>query len=317
MLSLSLIQTCTFALAFVTCLVAVVLMGWKQCKQTTSTERSERLFMYTGCAMTFYTLANSFQWLPLWDNPIGHYSCVVIALLNLYSALSVLVMTCCIGAHLVIIVWQPRFIKVIKEVKLKIYKRLEVVYVLVTIALPSLLVPWPFINGRYGNAGGSCWIKSKEDGGSGPARDGIIEQVVLWYLWAFVLLVFTTVVVMVVMVTLCCATRTRGNANVYALFVYLVIFSITSLLGASIRIVGWAEIQIPYSVLLILTITIPLGVALRGVVFIIWVVCTSRKESFYQANRDDLTTCASEKSGLVPSETFFVPLHEDDEIKHS
>eukprot|EP00731_Ephydatia_muelleri_P012772 Em0007g82a len=292
-------------------------MGWKQCKQTISAERSERLFLYTGCAMTLYALVNSFQWLPLWDNAIGHYGCVAVALLNLYSALSVLVMTCCIGAHLVIIMWQPHFIMVINEVKVKIYKKLEMLYLVVTIALPALLVPWPFINGRYGNAEGSCWIKSEEDSGCGPARDGIIEQIVLWYLWAFVLLVFTTAVVMVVMVTLCCATRTKGNANVYALFGYLVIFSITSLLGASVRIVGWAGIQIPYSVLLILTITIPSGVGLRGVVFIIWVVCTTRKKSIHQANEDYLATHAPEKSGPVPSETLFVPHHEDDDIKNS
>eukprot|EP00731_Ephydatia_muelleri_P012796 Em0007g106a len=233
-------------------------MGWKQRKQTISAERSERLFLYTGCAMTLYALVNSFQWLPLWDNAIGHYGCVA--------------------------------------VKVKIYKKLEMLYLVVTIALPALLVPWPFINGRYGNAEGSCWIKSEEDSGCGPARDGIIEQIVLWYLWAFVLLVFTTAVVVVVMVF----------AVQHGLRAML------TLLGASVRIVGWAGIQIPYSVLLILTITIP-----SGVVFIIWVVCTTRKKSIHQANEDYLATHAPEKSGPVPSETLFVPHHEDDDITNS
>ena len=310
------VQTGTFFLAFIGSALSTFLTGYCYCcRRTISVERTERLFVYITIFTTLNTFILTFQWVAYFDGAVANISCTIVGVLNEYSTIATILITSCVGAHLLILLWQPKCLKVINQAKVRIYKQLEWAYLSVSAFLPLLFLPWPFINDRYGDTGTNCWIKSMTDD-CRPAYDGIAEQIVLWYALAFAVFVFTAIVVIVVMVMVCIFTKKKGDINIYTMLGYLLLNLVTVLLGISVRINDWAGGTTSYQIRLAQAIIIPFGALVRSLLFVVRaaISCsTSRKSTLKQGEKSNEMTCpVAERSPSAPSHTLFVPLHEDD-----
>lgn len=240
------VQTALYLAAFLTSLLLLIISACVRFRRRISIERTETQFVAVGCVLLLYSFFSSFHWIVLYDNSRpAEALCTAVAFFTQYSLLSLLVATNCIGVHLLLLLWQPKFLRVIEEQKRQRYKYLEILYVVLIIFLPFIFLPWPFIHNLYGSTGHLCWIKIRDsynhNYSSAYLLPGFIEQIVLYYLWSFLAFSFTSVVAVVVMFTICWHTPRKGTANVYTLLCYLVIFVAANAVGLSIRIYNWVE----------------------------------------------------------------------------
>lgn len=102
------------------------------------------LFLIGGCN---FELSESFQWILLLDNSV---SCSVLGAVREYLSVSMLVIVACLGTHLLILMTQPKCLRVINEEKEKRYKVLQWIYFSASFLIPVVFVPWPFISTKYG-----------------------------------------------------------------------------------------------------------------------------------------------------------------------
>ena len=99
-------------------------------------------------------------------------------------------------------------------------KRLEYVYLLISVLLPLLFSWIPFIHGVYGPAGAWCWIQNwKGDCANEKLPDGEIEEYALLYGPAFICLTLAAIAVLVIMMVLswrayCHQLRTRSTDSI-------------------------------------------------------------------------------------------------------
>ena len=312
-LTITMVQTGTLLLAFIGNALSMFLTGYFYCCRTISVERTERLFVYITFFTTLSTFIQTFQWVSYFNGGVANISCTIVAMLNLYSTVATVLITSCVGAHLLILLWQPKCLKVINEAKVRIYKQLEWAYLSVSAFLPIFFLPWPFINNRYGDTGAYCWIKSMTDD-CRPAYDGIAEQIVMWYALAFAVFVFTSIVVVVVMVVVCIYAKKKGDANIYTIIGYLLLSVVTGLFFVSLRIIDWAG-GTTYPIRLAQASIISFDYLVRSLVFIVRtaVSCSMFRKSTPKVKCNEITRHVAERSpSAPPSHTLFVPLHEDD-----
>eukprot|EP00731_Ephydatia_muelleri_P013269 Em0007g579a len=93
-------------------------------------------------------------------------------------------------------------------------KRFEVLYVVTSLVIPSLMAAVPLLTHSYGLAGSGCWISEYATlCRNETSRDGVIEQFALWFVPSTAILIAATVL-MVVMVTIM-ACRLRHRLGVY------------------------------------------------------------------------------------------------------
>lgn len=94
------------------------------------------------------------------------------------------------------------------------FKRLEWVYVTLSIFIPLLFTWVPFIDGVYGQAGAWCWIQNwKEDCADNKLPDGEIEEYALLYGPAFVCLTLATLGVVIIVVVLSWRAYCQTNSS--------------------------------------------------------------------------------------------------------
>ena len=137
-LRITMVQTGTLLLAFIGSALSTFLTGYCFCcRQTISVERTERLFVYITIFTTLNTFILTFQWVAYFDGAaVANISCTIVGVLNEYSTVATVLITSCVGAHLLILLWQPKCLKVINEAKVRIYKQLEWAYLSVSAFLP-------------------------------------------------------------------------------------------------------------------------------------------------------------------------------------
>ena len=176
-------------------------------KKTVSTEKTEKLLLYLVIFSTIYAFINCFQWFRLlvqYNKPNAYNTgCEIVGFFIQYWGTGILVITFCIGIHLLLLVCRPKCLNnVLEEEKKKRYRALNIGYLITAIFVPMLLIPWPWINDRFGDAGDWCWIEAWDES-CNHVIDGFLEQILLWYLWVFLLMAFTTVATAITSGLLC------------------------------------------------------------------------------------------------------------------
>ena len=150
-----------------------------------------RLALYQVLASMFVSIAQCLLLLVInYNNSTFHIvSCQVTALLFQYTLWVKLLFTLCLVFHLFCL-----------AVCLKNFKKLELVYILLSVLFPLLHVWIPFIHNSYGIAGAVCWIRDWNDNcPTNKYEEGTIEQFVLWFGPLFVSLTVCVVAVGIVL----------------------------------------------------------------------------------------------------------------------
>ena len=279
-LAINLIWCSVSLLSFVMCFVATLLsvyqFYWKT--KMVSTERTEKLLLYLVIFSMAYSFVNCFQWFRLlvqYGKPETSVGCAIVGFGITYFGDGILVIAFCIGIHLLLLVCRPKCLNSItEEEKLKRYKRLELGYIISAIITPVPFVVWPWINYRYGPAGQWCWIKTRDEN-CNELTDGFIQQILLGYLWVFVLIAFSTVVTATTSGLLCYYRKKRivlGQKDNYiyikirSLLFYLVVTLVVNVIAVANRSIQWKHKDSPYPLVFVHAIAYPFWGSLSAIV---------------------------------------------------
>ena len=133
-----------------------------------------RLALYQVLAALFFSITLSLELLALHYNSKSMHSrmvCEAVGFLTQYSTWVKLMFTLCLTFHLFYL-----------AVFFKNLKKLEIVYVLLSVIFPLLHAWIPFIHKSFGMSGAWCWIRGWEDDcATRKYEEGLIEQFALWY----------------------------------------------------------------------------------------------------------------------------------------
>ena len=219
-------------ISFVIALIAVILNRCNHyiCNQCSEIEPIQGIFAHVMTGSCTLELFESFQWLVLLNNSI---SCSVLGLIREYAILNMIIIVGCLGAHLIIIMKQPKWLQVIKEEKQKMYKKLQVAYIVASLVIPLLIIPWPFLTTGYGKDDYLCWLADTER--CNASQDTIkydITHLFMWHLWAVLLWIFTVGVVVFAFYKYCFkkSAAIRGsnqNHSIVSIVCLLVVYIIT------------------------------------------------------------------------------------------
>lgn len=203
-------------LSFLISMPGVWLGLYENCiKNRASNLRTERIVLYLSCASSAMSFIGSFHWIALYDLTI----CVVIGFLWFVACISLLVITVCIGIHLLIQIFQPKILSIFRGDKTKKYKRLELVYLASVVFIVIVFALWPLIGKAYGYNGWLCWINGHNNDGS-INLPGYIT-VVAFYAATSVGLTFSAGVVVIVKIILCVRKRNTSSLYLWVFSVYL------------------------------------------------------------------------------------------------
>ena len=290
-LAVNLVWCLVSLVAFVMCIVATLLSLYQFCwkTKTVSTERTEKLLLYLVIFSTIYTCVNCFQWSRLLiqhGESKTYVACAMVGFGIQYWGTGILVITFCIGIHLLLLVCRPKCLENALK-KQKRYKALNVGYLITAIFVPLLFVPWPWINVRYGDAGHWCWIEAWDES-CNRVIDGFLEQILLWYLWVFLLMAFTAVVSAITSGRLCYMyyknkqigldPKQYINIKIYTLLIYLALCLVVNVVGLTNRSIQWEEGRSPYPLLVLHAMIYPLWGCLSATVVYVVVYFNWKKE---------------------------------------
>ena len=240
------------------------------CTSQETVKNIDRLIIYISMATALYAFTQSLQWFHI---KAKDAYCTVLGSVIEYACLLVLVITACVGCHLSLLFHQTRCLKVAPEST----RRQEAVSILVTVLLPLLLVPWPFVYNLYGESGAWCWIKLADDSCK-PIMTGVLLSIVLYYAWVAVLLPFTVTVVLAVLAILCLRKGQRPHSSIYALLGYMSVFILTTVASSTGGVMLLINPNV-YGYLLVQTLSEPMFTLLSTMVVLVqicWSCCHSR-----------------------------------------
>lgn len=208
------------------------------CRKRVAPVNSEFLFILSSVVLTIFSFVESFQWIFLFsENMVGSIACQVLAAFREYSAVMILALIGCIGLHLVIIKWKPKWLMVIDEERKRRHRNLAILYSLITFLVPLFFVPWPFFVGEnethnhYGPSDYACWI-SQYDESCNDSEVGLIEQASLFYFWALAGAALLTVVAVMLSLILFRQSSRRCTATSCTIIV------MTALLSIAVMVIG-------------------------------------------------------------------------------
>ena len=178
-----------------------------------------------------FELFESFQWILLLNNVA---SCTVLGAIRESVMISLLVIIACFGIHLLILMTSPKCLQVITEVKQKRYKMLLRAYVIASLLIPLLFVPWPFITMKYGKDEYICWLAYTDRCNVSdvqPLRD-IVGHLLMWNMWAVIVWVFAVIMILLAFYQYCVhrsaskGTKSKPRENVTFIVTFLTVFII-------------------------------------------------------------------------------------------
>ena len=298
-LAVNLLWCSSSLVSFVMCFVATLLGVYRFCwkTKTVSTERTEKLLLYLVTFSMVYSFVNCFQWLRLlvqYGKPETKVGCAIVGFGIQYLGTGILVITFCIGIHLLLLVCRPKCLNsAIEEDKLKRYRTLELGYIISAIVVPALLAPWPWINYRYGPAGYWCWIQAQDEN-CNWLIDGFIQQIVLGFLWVSMQMAFATVVAGVTLGLLCYYRKKKislGQKDNYiyikicTLLFYLVVRLVAIVIGCTDRLIQWKQRESPYPLLIVHTLVDPLWESLGAIVMYLVVYYNWKRMNWYKKSK--------------------------------
>ena len=168
-------------------------------KDRHQTDSMEEIFIIGLAISCIFEFSESFQWFALFNDFVG---CTVLGVIREYTLISLLVIMVCLGTHLLILMTKPKCLRVINEVKLKRYKIIQKIYLILSFLVPIVFVPWPFISVQYGNQGDIWWLHDPSSCGD-SSLSNIITRVLMWYSWALLVWLYIVAVFAYTFYTYC------------------------------------------------------------------------------------------------------------------
>ena len=105
----------------------------------------------------------------------------------------------------------PKYLQVIKEEKQKRFEILQRCYTIAAFVVPSVFVPWPFIEIGYGKDEYPCWLFSKQHcNASTISASNVVVQLLMWHFWA-VLVWICAVVMLLIAIYHYCTHKSAPN----------------------------------------------------------------------------------------------------------
>ena len=218
-------------LSFLSLIVGLISLCLNRCfyKEKSAKDIIDEIFFLLLLSCCSFELCETFQWFLLLKDFVG---CEILGAVREYIIITLLVIVTCLGAHLLILISQPKCFQVIKEVKQKRYKTLKIIYFVAAYGVPLLFVPWPFIGGHYGNDDFVCWLRYVSHCNSSEVDVvHITKSILMWHIWGALVWLFT---VGVVTAAFCrcwvhrrkSVTKWQPTANMNIIIVLLIIFLI-------------------------------------------------------------------------------------------
>ena len=265
-------------LSFVPGLIALVLNRCYYCrhKDRHQTDSMEEIFIIVLAISSVFEFSESFQWFALFDDFVG---CAVLGVIREYTLISLLVIMVCLGTHLLILMTKPKCLQVINEVKLKRYKIIQKIYVIVSFLVPIVFVPWPFISVQYGNQGDMCWLRDPSSCGD-SSLSITISWLLMWHIWALLVWLYIVAVFAYTFYTYCShkrSTTKKLDLNSITIILILTVYLVELAFSFSALLHRWTK-KTQYSITLkvLVAVLTPLTLMIFFIILIIRQVCIIR-----------------------------------------
>ena len=273
---------------------------------TAAADSSDGLFLIISLVVGMYMATNSFQWVLLLErqSPFA-VGCLVISAFYMYSISAVVTAMLCVGFHLLLLAKPPKCLRVIMELRVQRFRRVELCYFLLVALLPLVYVPLKFLlDAKGGNGSGrGCWINVQCNIEFSWRLEPIVLLSAAMLTW-----IFTIVVIAIVLVVLCRYSKKLGNANIYALLCLSMCYLVGFVIGGATSIKDGSEKPMErYAVQLIKAVGIPLPNFIAGIVLMTRTchirIATRRRLT----STSNIITAPCDVSPLVSSATHYRP----------
>ena len=275
-------STITYAslsfLSFVIGLIALVLNRCYYCRHRNrhQTDSMEEIFIVVLAIGWIFAFTDSFQWFALFDDFVG---CTVLGVIREYTLISLLVIMVCLGTHLLILMTKPKCLQVINEVKLKRYKIIQKIYVIVSFLVPIIFVPWPFISVQYGNQGFICWLRDPAGSCGNSSLSNIVSRLLMWHIWALLVWLYIVAVFAYTFYTYCShkrSTTRKPDLNSITIILILTVYLVELTISFTFLLQGWIQKLYPFTLMVLVAVMIPLTLMIYFIILIIRQVCIIR-----------------------------------------
>ena len=304
-------------LSFVIGLIALVLNRCYYCRhKDRQTDSMEEIFIVGLVISCIFEFSESFQWFALFDDFVG---CTVLGAIRQYTMISLLVIMVCLGTHLLILMTKPKCLRVINEVKLKRYKIIQKVYLIVSFLVPIIFVPWPFISVQYGNQGDMCWLRDPSICGD-RSLSNVINRLLMWYSWALLVWLYIVAVFAYTFYTYCShkrSTTRKPDLNSITIILILTVYLVELAFSSSVLLHRWTKKQYSFPLTVLVVVIIPLTLMNFFIILIIRQVCIVRmaqhKSGEIVSNTDmTVATYQSFSEGVPVSRSTYYDLPKDE-----
>ena len=305
-------------LSFVIGLIALLLNRCYYCrhKDRHQTDSMEEIVIVVLAIFCIFELSDSFQWFALFDDFVG---CTVLGIIREYAIISLLVIMVCLGTHLLILTTNPKYLQVINEVKLKRYKIIQKIYVLVSFLVPIIFVPWPFISVQYGKQGPVCWLRDPSSCGD-SSLSNIVSLLLMWHIWALLVGLYIVAVFAYTFYTYCShkrGTKWMPDLNSTTIISLLTVFLVQLTTGFIVVLSGEIQIQYRFRLGILVTVLNPITRMISFIILIIRQVCIirmARHQSRGIVSNADMTvaTYQTVSEGVPISRSTYYELPKDE-----
>ncbi|KAL5506616.1 hypothetical protein EMCRGX_G008299 [Ephydatia muelleri] len=228
--NVNILYTSLFFVSLLVSLPTFLLTSYQYCKKAaTSFEYSEGIFVIIPSALLLVSFVESFQWVfQFTGHDTDQTACQLLAVCREYVFVTLIFTTACTGVQLCLLVRQPKWLMVIDELKRKRHRSILMMYAMVTFVLPLVFLPWPLMSHGYGRNDYICYIITYQ-----PHNQALIEQLLLWYGWAYLVWFFTVLVMLLVLRTVRCNNVKNLSPNSVTLLSIMVVFFLGILMNTA------------------------------------------------------------------------------------
>ena len=263
--------------------------------------------------ISIFELIESLNWLMQLYSPAG---CAVLGAIREYTMISILVVSVCLGIHLLLLMTPPKCLQVIMEVKLKRYKMINRFYVIATLIGPACVVPWPFITMKYGKDGYVCWLAYPVNCNTSDIDLlDAVNRIMMWHFWAFIVWMFVVIILVLVFCQYCAhkslpkGTKSKSDGNVTIMVSFLTFLIISSSTNALPFLWNLMTPKpVPFSLALQAVILTPLTFIVCSIIIAIGQICIKRAaapmENVKGANTSRMATRGRSYGGTVTNFTL-------------
>ena len=210
-------------ISFIVSIPAVLLAVHEYCiKKRLTDMRTERLLLYLVCGSSLVSLVGCFHWvgpLTLHSN-VAKHACAVVGYLWLLSSTFSFTITLCTGIHFLVQICKPKLLTTTKDEVKIVAKRMEMLYVSVSLFAAVVLTPWPFLNNAFGYNLWICWIVTTNE--NCKINGLAATEATVYYVAVLSIVVFSFSVIFIVHILICFRKRNIQNLYVWAFSVYLI-----------------------------------------------------------------------------------------------